>query len=105
MTEITYNYSDAAEVLLLSTLGFYNTEIPFPLQEHLRTLLNQAYRQLERAGIQLKIGDLYDDQLQVMYAAWLYRNAGLGAEKPPMLAQEIRDRQVENALAAQEESP
>ena len=43
------------------------------------------------------------DQLQSMYAAYLYRSASKGLAKPPMLAQEIRDRQVEQALAAADE--
>ena len=69
----------------------------------MKSLLSTAFRQLARAGINLVPGQLYDDQLQVMYAAWLYRKASEGAAKPPMLIQEIRNRQVENALTAAEE--
>ena len=96
-------YSDTAQSLLLANLGFYDTQIPDALRIYLRSLLELAHRELQRAGIILSTGDLYDDQLQAMYAAWLYRNASKGLAKPPMLAQEIRDRQVEAALAAANE--
>ena len=96
-------YSETAEALLLANLGFYDTAIPEALRNYLKSLLNLAHRELQRAGIILATGDLYDDQLQSMYAAWLYRNASKGLAKPPMLAQEIRDRQVEAALAAASE--
>lgn len=98
MADTPENYSETAEALLLANLGFYDTKIPDALKTYLRSLLNQAYLQLLRTGIILAPGDLYDDQLQVMYAAWLYRNAGKGLAKPEMLVQEIRNRQVENAL-------
>ena len=104
MADTNIQYSEAAETLLLANLGFYDTKIPDALQSYLRSLLNLAHRKLARAGIHLTQGDLYDDQLQVMYAAWLYRNVNKGLAKPPMLAQEIRDRQVELALAAAEEA-
>ena len=97
------NYSDAAVVLLRANLGYYGSTIPEDLLSYLKSLLSTAFRQLARAGIHLNPGQLYDDQLQVMYAAWLYRKASEGAAKPPMLIQEIRDRQVENALTTDEE--
>ena len=96
-------YSETAEALLLANLGFYDTAIPDALKNYLHSLLNIAHRELQRAGIVLAQGDLYDDQLQSMYAAYLYRSASKGLAKPPMLAQEIRDRQVEQALAAADE--
>lgn len=103
MADTPVNYSETAVVLLRANLGYYGTTIPEDLLEYLKSLLAEAFRQLARAGIYLVPGLLYDDQLQVMYAAWLYRNGALGAAKPPMLAQEIRDRQVELALADEEE--
>ena len=51
----------------------------------------------EEGLLTLNPGDLYDDQLQVMYAAWLYRKGGEGSEKPPMLQEAIRDYQVSRA--------
>lgn len=97
------NYSDTAVVLLRANLGYYGSTIPDDLLTYLQSLLSTAFRQLTRAGIKLVPGQLYDDQLQVMYAAWLYRKASEGTAKPPMLIQEIRDRQVEQALASDEE--
>lgn len=96
-------YSETAEALLLADLGFYDTAIPESLKNHLKSLLKLAHRKLQRADIFITPGDLYDDQLQAMYAAWLYRNAKKGLPKPPALSQEIRDRQVETALAPNEE--
>ena len=99
MADTSVKYSVTAKSLLLANLGFYDTQIPDALQIYLQSLLEIAHRELQRAGIIINPGDLYDDQLQAMYAAWLYRNASKGLAKPPMLAQEIRDRQVEAALA------
>lgn len=96
------NYSDTAVVLLRANLGYYGSTIPDDLLTYLQSLLSTAFRHLARAGIKLAPGQLYDDQLQVMYAAWLYRKSSEGTAKPPMLIQEIRDRQVELALAADE---
>lgn len=104
MADANPNYSEAAVVLLRANLGYYDSTIPDDLLSYLKSLLSMAYRQLTRTGINLVPGQLYDDQLQVMYAAWLYRKASEGAAKPPMLIQEIRDRQVEQALAADEEA-
>lgn len=103
MADTSVKFSDTAQSLLLANLGFYDTKIPDALQIYLQSLLEIAHRELQRAGIIINPGDLYDDQLQAMYAAWLYRNASKGLAKPPMLAQEIRDRQVETALAAASE--
>lgn len=98
------NYSDTALALLKADLGYYDSEIPTPVELDLANLLDVAYSRLARAGIQLNVGDLNDDQLQAMYAAWLYRKRRDGSEKSPMLKQEIRDRQVDKALADDEET-
>lgn len=98
MAEKTITYSDAAVALLKANLGYFG-DIPEEVENHLRSLLDYSYVRLGRtAGIFLNPGDLYDDQLQVMYAAWLYRKGGEGAEKPPMLKEAIRDYQISAAL-------
>ena len=98
----TLNYSDTAVALLKANLGYYG-EIPAEVETYLLSLLDYAFRRLlQTAGIHLTHGDLMDDQLQVMYAAWLYRKGGDGAAKPPMLQEAIRDYQVSKALGAQE---
>ena len=104
MADPVTTFSPEAVVLLRANLGFYGSKIPDDLLNYLESLLSAAFRQLARAGINLSPGKLYDAELQVMYAAWLYRKRTDGAEKPPMLIQEIRDRQVEQALAADEEA-
>lgn len=104
MAEENQNYSNTAVVLLKANLGFYTGDIPDEVDTYLRHLLDYAFQRLaETARIYLTPGDLYDDQLQVMYAAWMYRKGGDGAEKPPMLKEAIREYQVSKALAADEE--
>ena len=103
---IVESYSAAALSLLKANLGYYGSEIPSELERYLESLLAYSFRKLAGCGIRLAPGDLYDDQLQVMYAAWMYRKGGEGQAKPPMLQQAIRDRQVEDALLlAGEEKP
>lgn len=99
MAEEKRNYSDSAVVLLKANLGYYG-EIPAEVDTYLRHLLNYAFDRLAKtAEIHLSVGDLYDDQLQVMYAAWLYRKNSDGAEKPPMLREAIRDYQISKAMS------
>ena len=99
MADALITYSETAVDLLKANLGYYGT-IPLEVETHLTRLLEYVYKRLvATAGIQLTPGDLYDDQLQVMYAAWLYRKGGEGAEKPPMLKEAIRDYQVGKAMA------
>ena len=96
-------YSDIALSLLKADLGHYDADLPPELETHLQHLLEISFHSLARAGIKLSVGEIYDDQLQAMYAAWMYRKGREGAAKPPMLQQEIRDRQVANAMATDEE--
>ena len=99
MAETPITYSDSSMALLKANLGYFG-QIPEEVENYLRSLLNYAYSRLaQTAGIHLQPGDLCDDQLQVMYAAWLYRKGGEGAEKPPMLKEAIRDYQVSKAMS------
>ena len=103
MAETSTTYSDAALSLLKSNLGYYG-QIPEEVTAYLQSLLDYAHRRLaQTAGIFLTPGDLVDDQLQVMYAAWLYRKGGEGSEKPPMLKDAIRDYQLHKALGGPED--
>ena len=100
MAETTPNYSTIDLDLLKANLGYFDATPPV-LETYFKQLLEYAHRRLaETAGIHLTPGDLYDDQLQVMYAAWLYRKGGDGSEKPPMLREAIRDYQVSKATEA-----
>lgn len=103
MAGTTQTYSNTALELLKANLGYYGN-IPHEVETYLLSLLEYVFHRLaETAQIHLTPGDLYDDQLQVMYAAWLYRNGGTGAGKPPMLKEAIKDYQVGKAMAADEE--
>lgn len=104
MADVIIPYSDTALALLKANLGYYGSDIPQEVETYLTQLLSYAYRRLaETAQIYLTPGDLYDDQLQVMYAAWMYRKGGDGAEKPPMLKEAIRDYQTGKAMASGED--
>lgn len=104
MADNPVKYSETAVVLLRANLGYYGSTIPDDLLAYLKSLLETAFLRLGRANIHLTPGNLYDDELQVMYAAWLYRKRIEGTAKPESLTQEIRDRQVEQALTADEEA-
>ena len=95
-------YSETALSLLKADLGYYDSNIPPVVELDLVNLLEVAYRRLARAGIELNVGNLNDDQLQEMYAAWIYRKRRDGSDKPQMLKQEMRDRQVDDALSDDE---
>ncbi len=102
MAETNLKHSETAVALLKANLGYYG-KIPEDVETYLLSLLDYAFDRLRiTADITLAPGDLYDDQLQVMYAAWLYRKGGDGSEKPPMLKEAIRDYQVGKALAESE---
>lgn len=98
------HYSAIAFSLLKADLGYYDSELPADIEINLADLLEYSFHALARAGINLDPNDVYDAKLQAMYAAWAYRKGREGAAKPPMLQQEIRDRQVAQALAADEET-
>ena len=87
--------------LLKSSLGFYGADLDPSVESYLSELLEYAETALRKqCGIVLDSGDVYDNQLQAMYAGWLYRKAKEGTAKPEMLKTAIRDRQVENALSS-----
>lgn len=94
------NYSDTALALLKSGLGFYNTNIPEDVENYLKHLLNYAYDALFQIGVYLQLGRILDDQLQSMYAQWLYRHGAQGQAMPPMLRLAIREWQLASALEA-----
>ena len=98
----TPTHSETSLALLKADLGFFDTTIPPALEVHLGNLLDAAYTAIARGGLLLVPGNVYDDQLQAMYAAWLYRKSRDGSAKPPMLQHEIRDRQVAKALEPEE---
>lgn len=90
---------DNAFSFLKADLGFFDSTIPAELESYLQGLLFTAREDLGRAGIPLFAGTADDDQLQAMYAAWLYRSRNNGQGKPEMLKSAIRNRQVNNASA------
>lgn len=104
MADTTIRFSEVSMKLLRSNLGFYASEIPLDLEEYLKSLLNYAFDDFARMGINLNQGVLQDDMDQMVYAAWMYRNGVNGNGKNEMLKSIIRNRQVNNALTAGEGS-
>lgn len=84
---------------LKADLGFYSSALQPDMESYLQGLLFTAREDLARAGIKLMAGKADDDQLQSMYAAWLYRNRINGQGKPEMLTSAIRNRQVHSATS------
>lgn len=96
--------SDTADLALAlsflkADLGYYDSQIPAPLETSLTAKVVTAIRHLERDNITLNLQDIEDCQLISMYARWLYRHGEAGTAKPPMVQTEIRNRQVAKATA------
>lgn len=90
--------NNVALSLLKASLGYYGSTLDPAVETYLGQLLETAEVALAERGIVLDSSDVYDAQLLSMYAGWLYRKGKTGEAKPPMLKDEIRDRQVKNAL-------
>lgn len=99
MEEIQIKFSPASLAMLKANLGFFSTEIPPDLQEHLEHLLDYAFDDFAEMKIHLTPGKLKDDMDQMVHAAWMYRNGVNGNDKHEMLKSIIRNRQVASALA------
>lgn len=94
----TTKFSQTAMTLLRANLGFFGTDIPSELEDSLTSLLEYAFDEFARMGIQLVPGTLRDDMDQMIHAAWMYRNGVTGAGKTEMLRSIIRNRQVHQAI-------
>ena len=105
MADTNKNYSDAAVALLKADLGFFGSKLPDDLDQYLLNLLEKAFADFrDIMDIHLQPGTLSDDFDQSTYAAWLYRNRTAGADKTTMLRSIVRNRQVSQALNAEDES-
>lgn len=97
--------NQTALALLKADLGYYDAAIPAELETYLSSILASAEKRILRAGVILVAGDVDDDLFLSMYAAWMYRKRIDGSPKPQMLQDEIRNRQVDDALAELEDAP
>ena len=101
---VAATYSATALALLKADLGYYDATIPPAVEAELVDNLNFAYQALlNECDIVLNPGNIYDDRLQAMYAAWLYRNKATGAGKNDMLKDAIRNRQVHNVMTGSQD--
>lgn len=98
---MSYIPTPAALSLLRANLGYFDSEIPPALEQYLMSLLSVAEEKLRTdCHLNLDPESLYDTDLIVMYAAWRYRKAVTGEDKPRMLTSAIRNRQTGQALEA-----
>ena len=88
-----------ALALMKADLGYFDSAIPAALETYLSSTLDSAAAKIARAKIELVPGNVDDALFLSMYAAWMYRNRIDGSPKPEMLQDEIRNRQVDEALA------
>ena len=85
--------------MLKADLGFL-TEPPESIRTLMEAKLNAAHVRLARDGVVIDQSDPSDEELVVMYAAWLYRKRDSGEGKPQMLRQELNDRKVDGKVSA-----
>ena len=89
-----------APVLLKANLGFYDSVLPEGLQAELDSLVETAEERLQkRCGIRLDPNSQSDAQLISSYAAHLYRSKVTGAPVHQGLREDIKNRQMQQALA------
>lgn len=60
--------------------------------ERLRQYLEFATDEIKREGIKLLADNLSDDNLQIMYAAWMWRKRQDGDDMPRMLRRALNNR-------------
>lgn len=94
-----------ALALMKADLGYFDSAIPAALETYLSSTLDSAAAKIARAKIELVPGNVDDDLFLSMYAAWMYRKRTEGLAMPQMLRAEIRNRQVDDALAELEDAP
>ena len=97
--------NQTALALLKADLGYFDSAIPAALETYLSSVLDSAAAKISRAKIDLDPGNVDDDLFLSMYAAWMYRKRTEGLAMPQMLRAEIRNRQVDDALAELEDAP
>lgn len=88
-----------ALALMKADLGYFDSAIPAALETYLSSVLDSAAAKISRANIDLVAGNVDDDVFLSMYAAWMYRKRTEGLAMPDTLRDEIRNRQVDEALA------
>jgi len=81
--------TDADKLAMLKIdLGITNDHYDIRLGQYLQF----ATDEIKREGIKLLADDLSDDNLQIMYAAWLWRKRQDGDEMPRMLRYALNNR-------------
>lgn len=81
--------TDADKLAMLKIdLGITNNHY----DERLEQYLTFAADEIKREGIKLLADNLTDDNLQIMYAAWMWRKRQDGDEMPRMLRYALNNR-------------
>lgn len=74
--------------MLKIDLGITNDHYDTRLSQYLES----ASDEIEREGIKLLANDLSSDNLQIMYAAWMWRKRQNGDKMPRMLRRAMNNR-------------
>ena len=74
--------------MLKIDLGYKTTAYDERLQQYLQTAKNE----IEREGATLSADSLYDCNLMIQYAAWMWRKRDTGEGMPRMLRWQINNR-------------
>lgn len=93
------NCTQTEYAMLKADLGFLS-DPPENVAELMQQKLNAALRMLEQDGVEIDQTDPADEELVVMYAAWLYRKRDNGDGKPRMLQTTLNDRKVYGKVGA-----
>ena len=83
----------AALALLKTSLG-RTGQVPEAVEKVMAGKLEQAQARIRRYGLELDLTDMADLQFLVSVADYLYRKRDAGPGLPPMIRDEIHDRQV-----------
>ena len=86
-------HSEIEYAMLKTDLGFL-ADPPEPIATRMRQRLNAALEALEHDGVAIDQSNPEDEELVVMYAAWLYQKRDRGEGKPRMLREALNDRKV-----------
>lgn len=79
--------------MLKTDLGFLG-DPPDAIKTRMEQKLDAAHSALAADGVTIDPTDMMDEELVVMYAAWLYRKRDTGGGKPRMLREALNDRTV-----------
>lgn len=80
--------NEAKLQMLKIDLGITTTAYDARLTQYLQA----AEKEIEREGVTLSLDNIDDENLQIMYAAWMWRKRDTGEGMPRMIRWQINNR-------------